>query len=320
MEKRLEPLVSVAVIAYRASDFIIETLESVKAQTYQNIELIVSDDASPDDTVEKCSKWIDENRSRFADIKLITVEQNTGVAGNCSRALAASSGYYYKGMGCDDILVPDCVEKFVFFFQNNPSIKFSFAKEIRFTDDFSDHHFEYCKFPFRALCFRDKVTAKQQLKTLSKTFIGVAPTMFVETDVLRAEGGIDDTYSTEDGPLFIRLTSAGVKLCFMDEFVIYRRIHNQSLTHQKNDDALLKSIYTPKKKRWVDLQYEYASPFWKAAHRYSKWLIKKELEAGNSRESFKCRFYDFLRRWINPFKWDLIWMNTKEWMLNKLGY
>ena len=205
--------------------------------------------------MEKCGKWIDENRSRFSSVKLLTVEQNTGVAGNCSRALAASSGFYYKGMGCDDILVPDCIEKFVRFFQKNSAIKFSFAKEIRFTGEFGEKNFEYCKFPFRALCFRDKVTAKQQLKTLSKTFIGVAPTMFVETEVLRAVGGIDDTYSTEDGPLFIRMTSAGVKLCFMDEFVIYRRIHNQSLSHQKNADAILKSIYTPKKKRWVDLQY-----------------------------------------------------------------
>ena len=315
-----EPLVTVAVIAYRASAFIEETLYSVKAQTYQNIELIISDDASPDDTVAKCEKWVEANRDRFPSVKILTVENNTGVAGNCKRALAASTGLYYKGMGSDDILFPDCVENYVRFFTKNPTVKFSFAKEVRFTGEFSEQNFEYPKFPHRALCFREKVTAEQQLKTLSKTFIGCAPTMFVETALFK-EVGIDEQYSTEDGPLFINMTSAGVKLNYMDKPVIYRRIHNQSITHQKDDNAILKSIYTPKnKKSWRELQYKYASPFWRLSHRYSNWLCKKIIENGNDKRSIKCRYYAFLRRWINPFKWNLIWMNIKESVLNKLGY
>lgn len=315
-----EPLVTVAVIAYRASAFIEETLDSVKAQTYKNIELVISDDASPDDTVVKCEKWITRNRDRFTSVKLLIVDNNTGVAGNCKRALEVSTGVYYKAIGSDDILFSDCVENFVDFFQKNPTVKFSFAKEVRFTGEFCEHNFEYSSFPHRALCFRDKVTASQQFKTLTKNFIGCAPTMFVKTDLLK-EIGFDDQYSTEDGPLFINMTRAGIKLDYMDKPVVYRRIHEQSITHEKDNNAILRSMSTPKnKKKWMELQYEYATPFWRMSHRYSNWLCKKIVEYGNDRRSFKCRFFNFLRRWINPFKWNLIWMNVQEYWLNRLGY
>ena len=52
------PLVSVVVITYNSAKFVIETLESVKSQTYKNIELIISDDCSTDDTVERCRLWL----------------------------------------------------------------------------------------------------------------------------------------------------------------------------------------------------------------------------------------------------------------------
>ncbi len=58
MDKSRETLVSIVVITYNSAKFILETLESSKAQTYKNIELIISDDCSTDNTVEICQQWI----------------------------------------------------------------------------------------------------------------------------------------------------------------------------------------------------------------------------------------------------------------------
>lgn len=52
------PLVSVIVITYNSSKYVLETLNSVAAQTYDNIELIISDDCSVDNTVEICRNWL----------------------------------------------------------------------------------------------------------------------------------------------------------------------------------------------------------------------------------------------------------------------
>ncbi|MBR5577209.1 MAG: glycosyltransferase [Bacteroidaceae bacterium] len=52
--------VSIVVITYNSSKYVLETLESVKAQDYPNIELIVSDDRSTDNTFELVNQWIEE--------------------------------------------------------------------------------------------------------------------------------------------------------------------------------------------------------------------------------------------------------------------
>lgn len=115
-------LVSVVVQAYNSSDTIIRTLESVKAQTYPNIELIVTDDASKDDTVEVVSKWMAENQNVFADMKLVTTDINTGIPGSNNRALKKVSGEYAEFLGADDCMMPDAIQQYTIFCENNPAV------------------------------------------------------------------------------------------------------------------------------------------------------------------------------------------------------
>ena len=75
-------IVSVIVLAYRSASTIVQTLESIKNQTYTQIELIVADDLSPDNTVEVVSQWIEENKSALYDAKLVTTSVNTGIEGD----------------------------------------------------------------------------------------------------------------------------------------------------------------------------------------------------------------------------------------------
>ena len=103
-QEKYAPLISVGVIAYNSAEYILDLLESVKAQTYQNIELIVADDKSSDDTVKKCNEWISQNKERFVRTEVIVPEQNTGTAGNYNRALFASNGEWMKFIDGDDIM------------------------------------------------------------------------------------------------------------------------------------------------------------------------------------------------------------------------
>ena len=117
-----DPLVSIVVATFNSSSTIIETLDSIAAQTYRNIELIVTDDCSKDNTVEKVQKWDIQNRNIFVDCKIITHPINTGVSPNFNRGVLASSGIWVKTIAGDDTFRPDAIQKYVEYVLSHNSI------------------------------------------------------------------------------------------------------------------------------------------------------------------------------------------------------
>ena len=122
------PLVSIPVITYNSSKTILDTLDSIKMQTYDNIELIISDDASSDNTVSICKEWISKNQSRFVRVELIEGRLNVGISANANRAADVCKGIWIKGIAGDDILFPDSIGKYIKYVQNHPSAVYVFAK------------------------------------------------------------------------------------------------------------------------------------------------------------------------------------------------
>ena len=95
------PLVSVIIPAYNAEMFIAQTLESVLAQTYVNIEVLVVDDGSSDRTLEIIKSFA------LRDSRLILLQQvNSGVAAARNLAIAKSKGEYIAPIDADDLWSP----------------------------------------------------------------------------------------------------------------------------------------------------------------------------------------------------------------------
>ena len=97
------PKVSICIPTYNGSQFIKDTLDAIKHQSYPNIEIIVTDDCSTDSTVN----IIEEN---FPDVVLLKNEKRLGLTGNWRHAVSFTTGKYIKLMGQDDILPPDAIE------------------------------------------------------------------------------------------------------------------------------------------------------------------------------------------------------------------
>ena len=93
-------------------------------QTYRNLELIVTDDCSGDNTVELVKSWIEKNHDRFLRCEVITTPVNTGIPANCNRGLIKSEGEWVKIIAGDDILCNSCVAIFVSETENNPELRF----------------------------------------------------------------------------------------------------------------------------------------------------------------------------------------------------
>lgn len=98
-----EHLVSICIPTYNGSKYIKATIDSVLAQTYKSIEIIVTDDCSEDDTV----KIIKDN---YPEVKLTINEKHLGLTGNWNQSVSLATGAYIKLMGQDDILAPNAIE------------------------------------------------------------------------------------------------------------------------------------------------------------------------------------------------------------------
>lgn len=96
------------VLCYNQARFVVETLESVKAQTYKNTELIIVDDCSSDNSVEIVNRWLHENSVQCTFIRH---EKNQGICKSLNEALDATTGKYVSMIASDDIWFPDKIAR-----------------------------------------------------------------------------------------------------------------------------------------------------------------------------------------------------------------
>jgi glycosyltransferase involved in cell wall biosynthesis len=111
------PLVSTIVLSYNQSRFLLETLESVKAQTYKATQLIIVDDCSSDDSVATIGHWLQENGIRCAFIRH---QQNEGICKSLNDALAVANGKYISIVASDDVWLPGKIERQVEIMESQP--------------------------------------------------------------------------------------------------------------------------------------------------------------------------------------------------------
>jgi len=108
-------LVSIITPSYKSEKFISETIESVLSQTYQNWEMIIVDDCSPDNS----NKIIEEYCEKDDRIKLIKLEKNSGPAVARNRAIEEAKGRYIAFLDADDLWKPEKLEKQLLYMNEN---------------------------------------------------------------------------------------------------------------------------------------------------------------------------------------------------------
>lgn len=107
MKKENNPLVSVLIATYNSEKYIATTLESIIQQTYKNLEILIADDASQDNTKDIVRKY------QIKDKRIIMVEnkQNLGIAMNMNNAIMKLKGQYVAILDGDDWAYPYRIEK-----------------------------------------------------------------------------------------------------------------------------------------------------------------------------------------------------------------
>jgi len=113
--------VSIIVPVYNVESYVESTVQSVLNQTYQNFELLMIDDGSPDRSAEICQ--------RFTDPRLTLIRQaNRGLAGARNTGIRHAQGAYIAFLDGDDLWLPDKLEKHVHHLKNSPNVGLSFSR------------------------------------------------------------------------------------------------------------------------------------------------------------------------------------------------
>lgn len=153
-------LVSIIVASYNHAEYLERRMDSLIAQTYPDIEIIVIDDCSPDNSLEILRKY-----ESHPKVKLFIREKNGGWVTVSNQGVALSSGEFIIFANCDDDCEPQCIERLVESMHAYPSAGIAFTRSLLIDRDGSLIGNDYLirESAFRRRCTHDTLLSKNEM-------------------------------------------------------------------------------------------------------------------------------------------------------------
>ena len=286
-------LVSIVVVSYNAESTIEETLSSIYNQTYKNIELIVADDCSKDQTVSVANRWIDKYSDRFVRTALISSPVNQGVCKNLNVGHKEVQGDWVMCPAADDILFPNCIKDYVDYILSHSDTSFISSYMSVYNDVFIETNCITRKKGPKDLSIFNAPVEQQLIRMAYSPFVW-APTIIYKKDLFEAVGGFREEYPFEDWPFYMDVLEKGYRISFIDRITVGYRFH-QSSSHE--DNMLFNYPFTLKTQSFIrERCFKYYRPRQIIATK-AKWNAEKFLHwLGCDRKTwlnaiiFKCTF------------------------------
>ena len=237
-----KPLVSVICLCYNHSKFVLESLNSVKSQTFKNIELIIVDDCSTDNSVEVIKLWL----LNHPEVLFIDNKTNLGNLKSFNNALKISKGDYIIDLAADDLLYTNCIENQLSAFENstykNLGAVYGNAEIIDEKGTFLNYYF---KVDSEKKTIENRVTGNIYTSVLSGGNSMCSVSALMKKEVYTKLSGYDENLYYEDLDLWIR-ASRLYDFDFVDKVLVQKRVvcnsHGSKFHKKKNE--LAKKINT----------------------------------------------------------------------------
>ena len=203
-------------------NFVQDCIQSVIDQTYPNIELIIIDDGSKDDSVTKIQEMVLKCNERFTHFEF-RHRSNKGLCVTLNESLVFCSGEFFSVLASDDLIVNDKIEKQVKYLINNPKsggvfgavqvIKNSeyVSTESKKSSRIKKHNFE---------------------DIINHNFNLWAPTQLVRLDLVVQVKGFNENVILEDWYMWLKITELGYSLDSMDDIFAFYRRHDSNMSGQ----------------------------------------------------------------------------------------
>ncbi|GAB6558564.1 glycosyltransferase family 2 protein [Bacillus mobilis] len=235
----MNPIVSICTPVYNHEVYLESYFQSIINQTYENIELILINDNSKDNSHEVIVKWLDRLNQRFNKVIYINREENQGLIYNCNESIHLSSGKYICIFASDDIMHPNNIEYKVQRLENHPD------EMLVYSDGFLMHEEATISNLDRGLKGRfseEKTLYKGDIfqKLVDYGSFIPAPSVVMNKLVIEEVGGYSTDYMFEDYQMWLKI-SERYKVGFIEEALIYYRLSSGSLS--RDPEKFLKLLH-----------------------------------------------------------------------------
>lgn len=208
-----QDLVTVIIASYNHGPYIEQSIESVLAQTYPHVELLVVDDGSVDDSVERIRRLQAKHGFDFR------VQENKGLTRTLNETIERSSGAFIAPFGSDDIMAKDRLSIQMAYLLDKPEVGICGGNmELMYADGSLYPESEQCRdIPFRRLDFDDVLLERKPCVP--------APTLLIRREAYDKAGGYDPTIRLEDLYIQLKITDAGYVIDGLDAVLARYRKH-----------------------------------------------------------------------------------------------
>src|SRR5262249_7796964 len=129
------PMISIGLPVYNGEAYLRQAVDSILAQTFDDFELIISDNASNDRTEVICREYA----AADTRIRYHRQARNHGATWNFRKVVLLSSGKYFLWISCDDLLAPNYAERCVAILEQNPSVVLCYSDPVNIDEHGKRH-------------------------------------------------------------------------------------------------------------------------------------------------------------------------------------
>ena len=260
MDRKEQPLVSIVIPAYNNENTIIATLESIRNQSYKNIEIIIIDDNSKDKTLQ----LVTEQQKKDNRIKIYHNSTNLGMIGNWNKCIQMSNGEFVKLVCADDLLDKNEIEKETEAMILNPTVNLV-ESDTRLIDINGRKIGSFKRYHKSGLVKGKKIA---RTSIIWNNFFGAPVNNLIRKSVLDKTGYFDEQFTyILDFDMWMKIACTG------DVYIIHELLNSFRIRNDSNTGNLIgkdRETYVAEHQRLVDKyagelqlnRFEYAFSIW----------------------------------------------------------
>ncbi|MCL5768205.1 glycosyltransferase [Acinetobacter sp. ANC5681] len=267
------PLVTIAIPCYNHEQYVQDSIQSIIDQSYSNIELIIIDDGSKDNSVLKIQELISICINRFSRFEF-RYRENKGLCNTLNEALKWANGEYFCTLASDDMIQPEKIELQIQALREYPEAIACFGG-VNIIDKHNKIIDQRVR-SFKKTCFSEIFLNQHDLPASSQ---------MIDTATLQTVGGFNPQTKIEDWDLLLRLSNLDKEIIYIPYPLVNYRSHDENMS--KNQDMMYEEMLK------IAMQYRDHKLYPSAVYTIQKIIKIRPLRKESPIKSLmlRCKYY-----------------------------